>query len=154
MKGFAEELLYTVAIFLSLFILFLFFTSQQAKEGAEVRKTVENRILTEELSDLSIALFSSKVPSVEKSYTQCLIDGILQGSKEYVYYGDASGGVNLTAVIDQFTAQYAKDRIEIDLAIGENYQFGKAKGKTVYAYEMLIPVPDERVGRLTVYLGE
>jgi len=154
MKGSVEEFFYIIAIFLSFFVLSLFFISQQTKEGAEVRKAVEERILTEELSDFSAALFNSKVPFSEKSYIQCLIDGILQGSKNYVYYGNASGTVNITGVIDQFVSQYAKDRIKIEIDMKEKHEWGEIKGKTLYTYEMLIPIPDERIGKLIIYLGE
>jgi len=155
MKGSVEELFYIIVIFISFLFLFLFLTSERTKEGKEVRKAVEERILTEELLDFSKALFNNKVPFSEKRYIQSLIDGILRGSKEYVYYGKGIGSINLTGITEQLISQYAKDRIKIEISIGnKKYEWGEIRGKILYTYETLIPIPDERLGRLIIYLSE
>lgn len=161
MKGYAEEMLYFVAIIFSVFMLFVFFMYQIGTRGAEVKKTVEERKLSEEIASTISSLFNSKLPFVEKTYIQIAIDSILEGhyrNKEryQVFYGIGTGRLNVTEIIPPFFENYVKRRWELKIETPEsNYTYGHIeKKKIIYSYEALIPVPEERIGKIQLFIGE
>jgi hypothetical protein len=157
MKGYMEEMLYFVAIFFAILLLFAFLTYQRGTKGAEVRKVVEERLLNEEIASLISDIFNNKLPVAEKSYTQTLIDGILEGEEyNYVYYGKEIGTINITEIIEPMVDKYIKERwiIEVTISPDKKQIYGKLKdGKVLYVYEIPIPVPDEKVGKLKILIG-
>jgi hypothetical protein len=161
MKGYAEEMLYFIAIFFAVFMLFVFLTYQRGTKGAEARKVVEERSLSEEIAGVIFSLFNNKLPIVEKSYLEVGIDSILKGvatgeEKYKVFYGIGIGTVNLTEIISPFLDNYVKRRYELRIITPDGeYIYGKLEKKEVlYVYEALIPVPEERVGKVIFTLGK
>ena len=160
MKGMIREMFYFIIIVLAIFMLFVFFTYQRGTKGIEVKKSVEERVLNEEINGLASVLFNNKLPYVEKSYLECMIDAILQGnfSKKDLnktFYGEGVGKLNVTEIIPPLLDLYAEGRLElrIDTPNG-TCTYGKIQsGDIIYSYESLIPVPEERVGRMTILMG-
>lgn len=160
MKAVAQEMFYLIIIFISIFLLFIFFTYERGTKGTEVRKSVEERILSEEINGLSSTLFNNKLPYAEKTYIECAIDAILQGNStkkdlNKTYYGAGIGRVNLTEIIPPLLEMYAQGRLEVRIYTPNGTQtYGKVKDSDViYTFETLIPVPEERVGRLVVLMA-
>lgn len=160
MKGMVTEMFYFIVIILVIFMLFIFFTYQRGTKGIEVKKSVEERVLNEEINGLALTLFNNKLPYAEKVYLECAIDAILQGNhskKELnkTYYGAGIGKVNVTEIIPPLLDLYAKGRLELRIETPNGtYTYGKIQsGKVIYAYQSLIPVPEERVGRMTILMG-
>lgn len=160
MKGVVEEMVYFVIIILAVFMLFVFFTYQRGTRGVEVKKSVEERLLSEESTSAVFTLFNNKLPLVEKTYLECGIDSILQGNfskKEMnkVFYGIGIGKVNVTEIIPPLLDNYAKGRWELRIITPDGtYTYGKLeKNEVVYSYESLIPIPEERVGKAILLLG-
>lgn len=160
MKGMVEQMFYIVIIVLALFMLFIFFTYQRGTRGAEVRKTVEERGLSEELNGVGSSLFNNKLPVAEKSYLASAIDAILEGTHrdkelDKAFYGVGIGTVNATEIINPFLDSYAEGRLELRIETPDGaYVYGKIKpGNVIYSYESLIPVPEERVGKITILLS-
>ena len=115
MKGTIEEMIYAVVIVLVIFMLFVFFTYQRGTRGIEVRKSVEERVLNEEGSAVVFTLFNNKLPFAEKTYLECGIDSILQGSfsnkeRNKAFYGMGIGKVNVTEIIPPMLDKYAKGK--------------------------------------------
>ena len=161
MKGFVEEMVYSIIISLVIFMLFVFFTYQRGTRGIEVRKIVEERGLSEEGTSTVFTLFNNKLPFVEKTYLECAIDAILQGiylNKEQnkVFYGVGVGEVNLTEIIPPLLEKYVSGRWELAIIMPKvTYTYGGIERKNViYSYESLIPIPEERVGRVVFLLGK
>lgn len=159
MKGLVEEMVYLIIIILAIFMLFVFFIYQQGTKGVEVEKSVEERILMEEGNSLAFVLFNNKLAYAEKFYLECGIDAILQGSssnKEMnkVFYGVGIGKVNLTEIIPPLLDNYAKGRWKLEIITPDGtFAYGELKeNKVIYSYEMLIPVPEERVGKIILLL--
>ena len=160
MKGTIEEMIYSVVVVLVVFMLFVFFTQQSGTRGVEVRKTVEERILNEEGSAAVFSLFNNKLLFAEKTYLECGIDSILQGNisdKEIneVFYGMGTGKVNVTEIIPSMLDRYAEGRWELRVITpdGEYTYGGIESNKVMYTYESLIPVPEERSGKVILLLG-
>lgn len=161
MKGMIQEMFYLVIIFLAIFILFIFFTYERGTKGTEVKKTVEERILNEEIYGLSAALFNNKLPYAEKVYLQAAIDAILEGNYtkkdlNKTFYGDGIGKLNMTEIIPPLLDLYAKGRLEVIIYTPNGTcTYGEIKeGDVVYTFESLIPVPEERIGRLVILMGQ
>ncbi len=160
MKGFVEQMIYLIVIVLALFMLIVFFTYQRGSRGVETKKSVEERGLDEEGTSLVFTLFNNKLPYVEKVYLQVIIDAILEGEyrkeeKYKVFYGKGIGEVNLTEIIPPLMDNYAKGRWELKITTPDgDYTYGGInKDKVIYIYEALIPVPEERSGKITFFLG-
>lgn len=160
MKGSIEEMFYFIAVFFAVFILFVFLTYQRGIRGVEVRKKVEERILIEEVSSLVSTLFSNKLPITEKYYLESGIDAILQGKAKglelyKVFYGDSVGLLNVTEIIPSYLDKYVKGRWELRMITPDGeYTYGEVKRENVvYVYEALIPVPEERTGKIVFLLG-
>lgn len=161
MKGTIEEMFYLVVIVFAILMLFVFFTYQRGTRGAEVRKTVEERLLSEEIATAISTIFNNKLPFVEKTYLQTGIDAILLGAslkkeKYRVFYGIGIGELNLTEIIPAQLENYVKGRWELKIITPDDeYTYGGLKkGEIIYSYEALIPVPHERVGKLIFLLGK
>jgi hypothetical protein len=160
MKGMIEEMFYLVIIVLAVFGLFVFFTYEQGTKGLEVKKTVEERVLNEEVSTVSSTVFNNKLIFVEKSYLETAIDSILQEPApkrqlDKVYYGVGIGQLNITEIIPPYLRGYAEGRIKMIISTpnGTNV-YGSNQGSDVlYSYEVPIPVPEERVGKMTILFG-
>lgn len=141
-------------------MLFIFFTQQRGTRGIEVRKNVEERVLNEEGSATIFTLFNNKLPFVEKTYLQCGIDSILQGSfskveMNKVFYGMGIGKLNVTEIIPPMLDNYLEGRWELKIITPDDeYEYGGIQGgKVVYTYESLIPVPEERTGKAILLIG-
>jgi len=160
MKGVIQEMFYFIVIVLVIFMLFVFFTYVRGTKGIEVKKSVEGRVLNEEIAGLALTLFNNKVPHAEKVHLELVIDSILEGKfreRELykVYYGAGIGKLNVTDVIPPVLDLYAKDRLEVKIETPDGkYSYGKIQsGKVLYTYEIMIPVPEERVGMMIVKMG-
>lgn len=160
MKGMVEEIFWFVIIVLTVFMLFAFFTYQQGTRGIEVKKSVEERILDEEGNTAVFSLFNNKLPFVEKVYLECIIDSILQGSfykkeMDKVFYGNGVGNLNTSEIIPPLLDKYVEGRWKLEISTPDgSYVYGKADmGDIIYSYESLIPVPEERIGKVTFQIG-
>ena len=160
MKGFAQEMFYFIIIILAIFLLFIFFTYERGTTGVEVKKSVEERIVTEEINGLSSTLFNNKLPYAEKVYLQAMIDAVLEGNftkrdMNKTFYGAGIGKLNLTEIIPPLLEMYAEGRIEIRIYTPNGtITYGELEGnKIVYTFESVIPVPEERLGRLVIAMG-
>ncbi len=160
MKGYVEKMMYFIIMVLAVFMLFVFFTYQKGTRGIEVKRSVEERGLDEEGTGTVFTLYNNKLPYVEKTYLQCGIDAILRGisleeEKYKVFYGIGIGEVNVSEIIPPFLDRYAKGRWELTITTPEeSYTYGGIeKNKVIYSYESLIPVPEERIGKVTFLLG-
>jgi len=156
MKAMVEEFFYLVIIVLSAIILIFFLLYQQSTRGIEVSKLVQERIYSEGLANVGSTLFNSKLPFFEKYYIQIAIDGILSGKDySYVYYGRALNTTNITQILEPLLESSFKDKWRIEIILPEDVQvYGKLdKEKVLYSWENLIPVPDERIGKVIVSIG-
>ena len=160
MKGTIEEMIYAVVLVLVVFMLFVFFTQQRGTRGIEVRKSVEERVLNEEGSAAVSTIFNNKLPFAEKTYLECGIDSILEGSfsdKEMnkAFYGMGIGKVNVTEIIPSMLDKYAEGRWELRIITpdGEYTYGGIEENEVMNTYESLIPVPEERSGKVILLLG-
>lgn len=156
MKGQMEEILYFTIIIFAILILFTFFAYQTGTKGAEVRKTVEERITKEEVFSALNNLFSEKLPISEKYYLIMAIDGILGGEDyDFVYYGKEIGGFNLTSILTQYIDKLIKDRWRLEIITPDGIQvYGKLPiEKVVYSWENWIPVPYLRIGKVVFSIG-
>lgn len=160
MKGVTEEIMYFVIMVLAATALFFFFSYQRGVKGIEVKKSVEERSLSEEITMATFALFNNKLPFVEKTYLQCWIDSVLQGSfskKELdrSFYGTGIGEVNVTEIIPPLLDKYARGRWELRIITPDGTStYGGVKGEVIYSYESPIPVPEGRIGKIILLLGE
>jgi hypothetical protein len=161
MKAVAQEMFYLIVIIIIILILFVFFTYERGTKGVEVQKNVEERILNEEINGFAGTLFNDKLPYAEKVYLETSIDAILEG-KFYkrtelnkAFYGSGIGTVNVTEIIPPLLDLYSKGRLKVIIETPNgNYSYGEIKaGDVMYTYESLIPVPEERIGKLTVLMG-
>ena len=160
MKGFVQEMFYFIIIILSIFLLFVFFTYERGTKGMEVKKSVEERILNEEINGLAATLFNNKLPYAEKTYLEAMIDAVLEGNStkkdlNKTFYGSGIGKLNLTEIIPPLLDMYAEGRLEVRIYTPNGtITYGKLKGNSiVYTFESMIPVPEERVGRLVIVMG-
>ena len=160
MKGTIEDMIYSVVIVLVVFMLFVFFTYQRGTRGIEVRKSVEERVLNEEGSATLFTLFNNKLPFVEKTYLECGVDSILQGSfsnedMDKAFYGMGIGKVNVTEIIPPMLDKYLKGRWELRVITpdGEYTYGGIERREVMYTYESLIPVPEEKSGKVILLIG-
>jgi 3-deoxy-D-manno-octulosonic-acid transferase len=160
MKGYMEEMLYFAAIFFAVFMLFVFLMYQRGTKGAEVKKSVEERLLSEEVASVIATIFNNKLPIVEKTYLEIGIDAILQGissNRELykVFYGIGVGNVNVTEVIPYLLENYVKGRWELVIITPDGkHTYGSIdKKKVIYVYEALVPIPEQRVGKVIFLLG-
>jgi hypothetical protein len=161
MKAIAQEMFYLIVIIIVILILFVFFTYERGTKGVEVQKSVEERILGEEINGLSGTLFNDKLPYAEKVYLQTAIDAILEGKfykrtdLDKAFYGSGIGTVNVTEIIPPLLDLYSKGKLKVVIETPNGtYSYGEIKeGSVVYSYETLIPVPEERIGKMTVLMG-
>jgi hypothetical protein len=160
MKGFVEEAVWAVTLVIAVVVISFFLIFQQGMRGAEVRKTVEERILNEEGISATFSLFNNQLPFVDKTYLETAIDAILQGTfmkeEEYrVYYGKGIGSVDVNEIIPPLLDNYIKGRWKLEVITPDGYYvYGKPDlGKIIYTYRTIIPVPEERVGELILYIG-
>jgi len=138
----------------------MFFSYERGSRGIEVRKSVEERMLGEEVASTVFTLFNNRLLFVEKTYLEGAIDSILQRlprtrEKYKVFYGLGIGTLNLTEIIPPLLDRYIKGRYELTIATPQgSYTYGRVNKKdVVYIYETLIPVPDEKVGKLTLLIS-
>ena len=160
MKGLTEEMFYLAIIVLAVLMLFTFFSYQRGTRGIEVKRSVEERILNEEGSAAIFTLFNNKLPLVEKSYVECAVDSLLEGTfskkeKDKAFYGIGIGKVNVSEIIPPLFEKYAKGKWELKIITPDGeYSYGRVKkNEVVYTFETLIPVPEERVGKLILFLS-
>lgn len=153
-KGFLEEMTWLIIIIVAVLILALFIFNQQFR-GVEVEQKVEERILNEEGISLLFSLSQDKPPYVERFYAQILIDAVLQGisnKKETnkVYYGAGIGKVNATEIIPQLVSKFTTKNWQLTVVTPDgSYIYGQSNpGNILYSYEVLVPVPEERTGKL------
>lgn len=159
MRGYGEEFFYLAIIVFTILSLFVFLSYQRITRGSEVRKTVEERLLNEEIAAMVFTLFNSKVPILEKSYLEIGIDALLQGTytnKELdkVFYGLEIGSVNVSKVIPSLIDKYVKGRWSLKIITPDGeYTYGKVGiRKVTYSYEVLVPIPEQRVGKIIFLL--
>jgi hypothetical protein len=160
MKGFVEETIWVIVLVIAVIIISLFIILQQGMRGAEVRKTVEERLMSEQGTTSIFSLFNNQLLFVDKTYLETAIDAVLQGEhmkkeKSQVYYGNAVGSINVTEIIPPLFDNYLKGRwrVEVTTPDGE-YTYGKQElGDTVYSYKSMIPVPEERIGEIAFYIS-
>jgi hypothetical protein len=156
MKSQAEEFFYLATIIFSAILLIVFLFYQQSTRGKEISKIIHERVYSEELANVGNILFNSKIPLFEKYYLQAAIDGILSGKDySYVYYGRALNTTNITQILEPLLEKSFKGRWRIEIILPEDVQvYGELKKeKILYSWENLIPVPDERVGKVIVSIG-
>jgi len=63
--------------------------------------------------------------------------------------------LNVSEIIPPLLDNYAKGRWRLDVITPDGYYiYGKPNlGKIIYAYRTIIPVPEERIGELILYIG-
>jgi len=159
MKGFVEETVWMVTIIIALLIIALFFYTQQSS-GIEVRKKVEERVINEEGISVLLSLSSNKPPVIEKYYSQILVDAVLEGSfsgkpKDSTYYGNGIGLVNLTQIIPTLIDKFTDKNWKLTMITPDgDYSYGETKiSNLLYSYDILVPVPEERVGKIRFELS-
>lgn len=161
MKAIAQEMFYLIVIIIVILILFVFFTYERGTKGVEVQKNVEERILNEEVNGLAGTLFNDKLPYAEKVYLETAIDAVLEG-KFYkrtelnkAFYGSGIGTVNVSEIIPPLLDLYSKGKLEVIIETPNGkYSYGQIRqSDVVYTYESWIPVPEERIGKLTILMG-
>jgi hypothetical protein len=160
MKGFVEETVWAVTLVIAVVIISFFLIFQQGMRGAEVRKTVEERVLNEEGNSALFTLFNNQLPFVEKTYLETAIDSILQGAfmKEpyfKVYYGAGVGELNIYEIIPTLFDNYIKEKWKLEVITPDGYYvYGNPNlGKVIYTYTTVIPVPEERFGEMILSIG-
>lgn len=153
-KGMIEETVWMIVIIAALLTIALFFYNQQSS-GIEVNKNVEERVVNEEGISLLLSLSGDKPPYVEKYYAQILADAVLEGvflkhDKDKAFYGNGIGGVNTTEIIPPLVKKFTNKnwRITVVTPDGTNFYGNPKLGNILYSYEVLIPVPEERAGRI------
>jgi len=160
MKGIVEEMVWVIVLVLAVIILSVFFILQQGMRGTEVKKTVEERVLNEEGMTTEFSLFNNQLPIAEKTYLETAIDAILQGEfmkekNNEVYYGIGIGKLNVTEIIPPLLDNYISGRWRIEVITPDGYYvYGKLNlGEEIYTYRSIIPVPEERVGEIILYIA-
>jgi hypothetical protein len=165
-KGIMEEMVWIIVIIMATLIMTLFLYNQRFS-GIEVRKHVEERIMNEEGISLLFSLSANKPPYIEKYYSQMLIDAVLEGNfwKNYtgfgrgnvdrgnmskVFYGNGIGRVNLTEITPMLIKKFTDKKWKLTVVTPDaTYFYGESEIKDVlYSYEILVPVPEERLGRI------
>jgi len=119
-------------------------------------KTLQERIYSEELENIGNMLYYSKLPHFEKYYIQAMVDGTLQyGNYRYVYYGRALNATNVTQIIEPFLDQSFKGKWRIELILPkETVIYGELeKGKILYSWENLVPLPGGDIGKIIISIG-
>jgi len=157
MKSQAEEFFYLASIVFSAIFLIIFLFHQQLKQGEEILQATQERIYNEEVSSIGSILFNSKIPFFEKYYIQAMIDGILEGKDyNFVYYGKALNTTNITQIIETLLEESLRGKWRIEVILPKDVQvYGNLKKERIaYSWENLIPVPDERVGKVVIYIGD
>jgi len=160
MKGFVEETIWAITLVVAVIIISVFLILQQGMRGAEVRKTVEERLMSEQGTTSVLSLFSNQLLFVDKTYLETAIDAVLQGAfmnenKNKVYYGSGIGSVNMTEIIPSLFDNYLKGRWRVEVITPDGtFVYGNQKlGSTVYSYKSMIPIPEERIGEIAVYIS-
>ena len=154
MKSQAEEMFYLASIFVSILILIVFLFYQQGTKGKEVQRASEERLIKEELSNIIYSIYNSKLPIAEKYYFQLAIDETL-GNYENVYYGMGINAINVTQTLETLLEKNFKGRWRIEIITPDKVEvYGSLKKENaIYVYENLVAIPDERIGKIAVYLG-
>jgi len=86
-----------------------------------------------------------------------MIDDILEGKDyNFVYYGKALNTTNITQIIKTLLEESLRGKWRIEVILPKDVQvYGNLKKeKIAYSWENLIPVPDERVGKVIIYIGD
>lgn len=161
MKGMVEEMFYFVIIILAIFGLFVFYNYERGTKGAEVTKAVEERTVNEEVATALSGLFNNMLPFVEKTYMEAEIDSILLSAfnkeppNHRVWYGSGIGELNVSEIIPPLLEAYAQGRLKVIITTpnGTDSYGGNKNFNVIYSHEALIPVPEERVGKVSILLG-
>ncbi len=161
MKGITESIFGYLVIVLVVLALIFFLVSQGGIRGAEVGKSVSVRVFDETATLAISSLFNEKVDFVEKPYAEVLVDAILTFNeseniteKYKAFYGAGVGELNNTEIISPLFENYmpAKWKLEIITPNG-TLTYGNLSKEAKYVYEQIIPVPEERIGRIILYMG-
>jgi hypothetical protein len=157
-KGFVEEITWIVTIIMATVIIALFIYNQQSG-GIEVTKTVEERVLNEEGISILFSLSNDKPPYVEKYYSQILVDAVLQGTflikdTDKVFYGNGIGTVNSTEIIPPLIKKFTTKNWKLNVVTPDGSRaYGSGGGEILYSYEIPVPVPEERIGKIVFQLS-
>ncbi|MEM5814973.1 MAG: hypothetical protein QXD89_00580 [Candidatus Aenigmatarchaeota archaeon] len=160
MKGSVEELLYLVASFISVFFMVVFLNYQLSIGGREVRKNVEERLIDENGLNVLKGLFDTKLPIIEKSHLEVCIDALLQSenkNKELskVFYGAQLGTTYCNEILKNYFNNYLGEIWRLELIANEvKYSYGSENydKNLIYSFSFVVPVPEEKVGRVTFYI--
>ena len=157
MHGYAQEFLSIVLIIIALSIssitMFYFLYSRTSS----VEKFSELRYFEKTSSNLLLSLAGEKLNFLEKRPLEIAIDSILQEhlvktGKKKVFYGIAIGLVNCTEIIPPFLDREFGSHWSLEIYLEkEKVVYGhKPQGDSFYVYEMLIPVPEEKIGKVVL----
>jgi len=180
MKGVSEGILGYIVIILSVITLIFFLYSQGELKGIEVSKQVHGRVFDEEARLSTIALFNNKVDFVEKPYIETMIDAALSRNatdnvtESYkAFYGIGIGTLNNTEIIPPLYDNYIQGKWRLILLIPNGTKeiydeqtstvyrqqtylvvsYGNLSDEPRYTYKQMIPVPEQRTGKLILYIG-
>ncbi len=161
MKGISEEFIYLVVIVLAIFTLLAFLNTQSLLKETETKKTVGLRFLREEGNLAIFSLFNNKVDFVEKPYIETVIDAVLSKHQKNdpteiykAFYGIGVGTLNNTEIIPSLFKNYLPGKWKLEVITpNRTVEYGFLSGEPRYVYKQLIPVPEERLGLVILYLG-
>ncbi|MCK4429062.1 MAG: hypothetical protein KAU95_01705 [Candidatus Aenigmarchaeota archaeon] len=161
MKGITEGIFGYIVIVLAVISLAIFLISQSGMKGIEVEKRAGLRIFRESGNLAINSLFNYKVDFVEKPYIETIIDAILEAKadgkldddSDKVFYGIGIGTLNNTEIIPPLFDNYMPGRWKLTVITPDGeFTYGNFSGEPEYVYEQLIPVPEERLGRIILYI--
>lgn len=160
MKGITEGIFGYIVIVLAVISLAIFLISQSGMKGIEVEKRAGLRIFREDGNIALNSLFNYKVDFVEKPYIETVIDAILEANAEgepydsdKVFYGIGIGTLNNTEIIPSLFDNYLLGRWKLTVITPDgSFTYGNFSGEPEYVYEQLIPIPEERLGRMILYI--
>jgi len=161
MKGQSYELIESIIGVILLGMLLFYMNYEIGSKNVRITKKLNEFSLDQSSSSTLISLYLTRIPTIKKYYAEALIDGILQGKSmnhplDKVFYGASIGKLNNTEIIDSVFEKYLDKKWELLVATpeGEMNYGTRLHDNLLYVYTLPLPVPDERIGNITLKIGK
>jgi len=146
-----EILLLVVGVSILISIFHFFFSSKLQSLKLSTVETHEY----ERLMNSIINIFYSKVPGVEKVIAQLLAD-MVANQEEMVEYGEEYGGVNITAIIEDYFNQIFDEGWRLEVRDGKAFVFGFKEpiNRRIRTVVFKLPIPSKEGKCVDIVLKE
>jgi len=156
MKGQVMELMdiFILVVGVTILLMISYFIFSR---GTEVKVFTAKRERYEKMGMVTTLMFYTKLPFIEKTFSQVIGDVIISQNQESIYYGNAYGFINGTQVIYDVLTKYFQNKWKFEVSYEDKQlTYGyEPKTSNVVVMNFKIPIPGHVGGvanaRLTIW---